>query len=31
MCIRDRQQELFSKQHEFLDLGRCCFFFCADD
>jgi len=29
--FRAARQELFSKQHQFLDLGRCCFFFCADD
>jgi hypothetical protein len=28
---RALQRELFSKQHEFLDLPRCCIFFCADD
>jgi hypothetical protein len=25
------QHQLVAKQHEFLDLGRCCFFFGADD
>ena len=25
------QRELFTRQHAFLDLGRCCFFFTADD
>jgi hypothetical protein len=30
-AVRGLVQEVFSKQHEFLDLGRCCFFFCADD
>ena len=29
--FRAARQELYSKQHQFLDLGRCCFFFCADD
>jgi len=30
-AVRELQQQIFGKQHEFLDLGRCCFFFCADD
>jgi len=30
-ALQELQREIFSKQHEFLDLGRCCFFFCADD
>ena len=25
------QHKVFAKQHEFLDLPRCCFFFTADD
>lgn len=24
-------QQVYAKEHEFLDLGRCCFFFSADD
>ena len=30
-ALQELQREIFSKQHEFLDLGRCSFFFCADD
>ena len=29
--VREMSLELFDKQHQFLDLGRCAFFFCADD
>ena len=30
-ALRELVLAIFSKQHEFLDLGHCCFFFCADD
>jgi hypothetical protein len=29
--VQDLQRRLFARQHEFLDLPQCCFFFTADD
>lgn len=29
--LESAERDLFSRQHAFLDLGRCCFFFTADD
>ena len=29
--LEEAQRDLFTRQHAFLDLGRCCFFFTADD
>jgi len=29
--VEAAQRDLFTRQHAFLDLGRCCFFFTADD
>jgi hypothetical protein len=29
--VQELQRALFARQHEFLDLGRCCFFFADDD
>jgi hypothetical protein len=30
-AVQKLQHQLFAKQHEFLDLPNCCFFFTADD
>ena len=30
-AVQELEHRLFAKQHEFLDLPQCCFFFTADD